>query len=182
MQNLENFSLDGRQTRIVPTDLKNWWILQQFFAYPPFDEFFDTDKLIEYFNEFVDGGINQLEIEIVPDVWVPVAMLSWHPMVPKAHPVSFPATDSVAYISDVITCLGYQKKGVQKQMMAYTFEEMRKRGFSTVYLRTSYLSSMYYLAPKMGLEQISNITQEVESMRVGGILRTDRRIFFSRQL
>lgn len=182
MKILENYTLDGRATRIVKTDFKNWWILQQFFAYPPFNEFFDTDKLTEYFEEFSNGGINHLEIEIAQDVWAPVALLSWHPMVPSAHPVNFANPDTVAYISDVITCLGYQNKGVQKHLMQYTFEEMKKYGFKSVYLRTSYSSLMYYLAPKVGFEQIPGVKQEVESMRVGGSLGTDERIFFYRQL
>ena len=99
------------------------------FRYPPFNEFFDTDKLIGYFNEFANGGINHMEIEIQKGMWVPVALMSWHPMVEGDHPVHFPDPKRVAYISDSITCLGYQKKGVQKQLFAYTLEDMKNRNF-----------------------------------------------------
>jgi len=182
MKKLKNFTLDGCITRINETDLATWWMLQQFFAYPPFNEFFDTDKLIDYFNEFANGGINHMEIEIQKGMWVPVALMSWHPMVEGDHPVHFPDPKRVAYISDSITCLGYQKKGVQKQLFAYTLEDMKNRNFSSVYLRTSRQSSMYYLARKMGFEQISDITQTVSSMRVGGVVGSDERIFFYRSL
>lgn len=182
MKKLKNFTLDGRATRIKETSLSTWWILQQFFAYPPFNEFFDTSKLIDYFGEFANGGINHMEIEIQDGMWVPLALMSWHPMVVGDHPVQFQHPERVAYISDSITCLGYQKKGVQKQLFSYTLSEMKKRGFTFVYLRTSRQSSMYYLAKKMGFVQVPNVTQVVNSMRVGGIIGSDERIFFYRPL
>ena len=178
MKKLENFTLDGCVTRIKETTLATWWMLQQFFAYPPFNEFFDTSKLIDYFGEFVNGGINHMEIEIQNGIWVPVALMSWHPMVVGDHPLHFSNPESVAYISDSITCLGYQKKGVQKQLFDYTLKEMKKRKFTLVYLRTSRQSSMYYLAKKMGFVQVPDVTQNVTSMRVGGIIGSDERIFF----
>lgn len=179
---LKDFTLDGCPTRIKKTNMKNWWILQQFFAYPPFNEFFDTQKLTEYFAEFIDGGINHLEINIAKGIWVPVALLSWHPMVKGDHPVTFPKEYRVAYISDSITCLGYQRKGIQKHLFNYTLNQMKRRGYTAVYLRTSPSSSMYYLAKQLGFEQIPNTYQVVTSMRVGGILGEDERIFFSRLL
>lgn len=110
MKMLKDFNLDGRLTRIKETTLATWWILQQFFAYPPFNEFFDTSKLIDYYNEFSNGGINHMEIEIQNGIWVPVALMSWHPMIVGDHPVNFHEDERVAYISDSITCLGYQKR------------------------------------------------------------------------
>lgn len=182
MKFLKDFTLDGRLTRIKETTLATWWILQQFFAYPPFNEFFDTSKLIDYFNEFSNGGINHLEIEIQDGIWCPVALMSWHPMVIGDHPINFQKDERVAYISDSITCLGYQKKGIQKQLFSYTLSEMKRKHFTSVYLRTSRQSSMYYLASKMGFEQLSNVTQTVTSMRVGGVVGSDERIFFYRSL
>lgn len=181
MINLERYKIDGRATRINDTDFSSWWILQQHFAYPPFNEFFDTDKLIEYYDEFVDGGIHQLEINVKDNIWLPVALISWHPMEKRAHPIDF-AEEKVAYISDSITCIAYQNKGVQTKLFEYTFEEMKRQGYDAVYLRTSPSSNMCKLALKLGFSQIDNTFQEVSSMRVGGIIEKDIRIFFYKKI
>lgn len=182
MKERERYELDGRETRIGNTNISDWWILQQHFAYPPFNEFFDTDKLIEYYSEFIDGGIYQLELNILDETWLPVGMISWHPMIEGNHPVKFDKEEKVAYISDSITCRAYQNKGIQRKLFEYTFEKMIAQGFSRVYLRTSPNSNMCKLAIKLGFKQIDNTFQFVESMRVGGCVDVDMRIFFSKCL
>ena len=182
MKDLERYEIDGRATRINNTDISDWWNLQQHFAYPPFNEFFDTDKLIEYYAEFSEGGIYQLEINIVNDIWLPVGLISWHPMVEGVHPVKFSKEEKVAYISDSITYKAYQNKGVQRHLFQCTFEEMKKQNYTTVYLRTSPNSNMCKLALKLGFIQIKDAFQKVRSMRVGGCIGEDDRIFFCKSL
>lgn len=182
MNKLERYEIDGRKTRISDTNLSDWWMLQQHFAYPPFNEFFDTDKLIEYYYEFIDGGIYQLEINILDDIWLPAGLVSWHPMVADTHPISFAKDEKVAYISDSITCKAYQNKGIQTRLFEYTFERMKSQKFTIVYLRTSPDSNMCKLATKLGFTQIEGAYQKVKSMRVGGHIGEDNRIFFSRYL
>ena len=182
MKNLKRYEIDGRATRINNTSLSDWWTLQQHFAYPPFNEFFDTDKLIEYYKEFIEGGIYQLEINIINDIWLPVGLISWHPMVEGAHPVKFTKDEKVAYISDSITYKAYRSKGIQTKLFEYTFEIMKAQNFTTVYLRTSPSSNMCQLAIKLGFKQVNNVFQMVRSMRVGGHVEEDNRIFFSKIL
>lgn len=182
MKVLANYTIDNRMARIADTDLANWWVLQQLFAYPPFDEFFDTDKLIEYYSEFSDGGIYQLELNVSKDIWLPVGLLSWHPMCSQVHPVNFGENERVAYISDSITYKAYQNKGVQSILFDYTLNEMKRQNYTIAYLRTNPQSNMCFLAKKMGFEQIPDISQKVSSMRVGSVLKTDERIFFRRCL
>lgn len=179
---LKRYEIDGRATRINNTDLPNWWVLQQHFAYPPFNEFFDTDKLIEYYSEFVDGGIYQLEINIIDDIWLPVGLISWHPMIEGAHPVNFTNIEKVAYISDSITYKSYQNKGIQTKLFDYAFGQMRMQNYKTVYLRTSPNSNMCKLAVKLGFKQVNGVFQKVRTMRVSGYEEEDTRIFFSRNL
>lgn len=181
MKECRDYRLDGRKTRIRDTNFMNWWILQQLFTYLPFEEFFDTDKLISYYEEFKTGGIYQLELNIKNDIWVPIGLISWRAIIIGEHPLNYLSANT-AYISDSITYRGYQNKGVQRKLFNYAFDKMREAGFTMVYLRTSSNSNMCKLAEKLGFVQDSKARQKVTTMRVGGHERTDERIFFVKVL
>ena len=184
---LEDYLLDGRQVRIGEATFKDWWLLQQRFAGGPFYEFFDTDKLLEYYDEFKDGKVYKLEIICEQkmsdgDNGLPVALLSWPPMELGAHPVEFPQNVKLAYISDAGTFEGYERKGAQKRLFTHAMEEMRQMGYDVVYLRSSFDSTLPYLLRSLGFTQIEGASQKVTSMRVGGAMKSDDRVFFYRKL
>lgn len=144
--------VSGKNAYIVIANIDDWVPIQEWFSTGPFYEVLSIDDIVEYYNEFKNGGANVVKIEFQKGKMYPVSLLSWKPAKENEHPLVFKDISKVAYISDSITIPSYRKRGLQSLLLYNALEEMKEKGFEEVYLRTIEESEMNSLSKKSGME------------------------------
>lgn len=144
--------VSGKNAYILIVNLIDWVLMQEWFSTAPFYEVLSIDDIVEYYNEFENGGAHVVKIEFQKDKMYPVSLLSWKPAKENEHPLVFENISKVAYISDSMTIPSYRKRGLQSLLLYNALEEMKEKGFEEVYLRTIEGSEMNSLAKKSGME------------------------------
>lgn len=148
--------ISGRNVFIKEADKHDWLVMQEWFATKPFYELLSLDDILDYYEEFRDGGAYVAEIEYEPGCAYPVSLLSWKGAKETEHPVAFEDISRVAYISDSMTIPSYRKRGIQTQLLYLALKEMKRKGYKEVYLRTVDGSEMNSLAKKAGMNICKN--------------------------
>lgn len=148
--------ISGRNVFVKDANKQDWLVMQEWFATKPFYELLSLDDILEYYEEFRDGGAYVAEIEYEPGHSYPVSLLSWKGAKETEHPVMFKDISEVAYISDSMTIPSYRKRGIQTQLLYIALKEMKSKGYKEVYLRTVEGSEMNSLAKKAGMDICKN--------------------------
>lgn len=177
-----NGKVSGRNASISKASLKEWLPLQEWFSTDPFYEVLSLDDILDYYDEFADGGIYCVNIEYNEQDSYPVSLISWKGAKETEHPIEFEDISKVSYISDSMTIPSYRKRGLQANLMLYALKEMKKRRYETVYLRTVEDSEMNTLAKKAGMnlclkdgEVINQITKTPRSINYIKELNQDKK-------
>ncbi len=144
--------ISGRNLIIENADKMNWLIMQEWFATKPFYELLSLDDILEYYNEFNEGGAYVAKVEYEKDNSYPVSLLSWKGAKETEHPIYIKDTSKMAYISDSMTLPSYRRRGIQTELLYFALSKMKDKGYESVYLRTVEDSEMNKLAKKSGMK------------------------------
>lgn len=143
--------ISGRNLIIENADKMNWLVMQEWFATKPFYELLSLDDILEYYNEFNQGGAYVAKVEYEKGKSYPVSLLSWKGSKETEHPIDIKDTSKMAYISDSMTLPSYRRRGIQTELLYFALNKMKEKGYQNVYLRTVEDSEMNKLAQKSGM-------------------------------
>lgn len=144
--------ISGRNLIIDKADKMNWLVMQEWFATKPFYELLSLDDILEYYNEFNQGGAYVAKVEYEKNKSYPVSLLSWKGSKETEHPIIIKNVSKMAYISDSMTLPSYRRRGIQTELLYFALNKMKEKGYESVYLRTVEDSEMNTLAQKSGMK------------------------------
>ena len=90
--------------------------------------------------------------------------------------------DHTFYLSELGILPAWRKKGIGRKLVDSRLDLINRQRYSHVTLRTSASRDhSYQMFLRLGFEDMG-VYQEVQSRRVDGVMRTDRRVFLSKML
>ena len=112
-----------------------------------------------------------------------VGMISILPYRKGKHPVNFKNSKKVIYLSDIAVIHEYRGRGIASELLEYVLYHTKVLGYKTIYLRTNKdISMVYQIAVKHGFTLMKGVEQDVERIRIDGIVQKDTRIFLQKTL
>ena len=153
-------------------------VFKVFEDYPFFESWSATDLEEEFNMQSTNGEIFGYYVDRKC-----VGLISILPYVKGKHPVNFKNGKKVAYLSDVAVLPEYRGKGIASKLFDYIIAHTKVLGFEKIYLRTNKgISMVFGIAVKHGFTVMKGVEQDVERIRVDGIIQKDTRIFLEKKL
>lgn len=157
------------------------------FAEAPYFEKFSIDEVKDYFTEiFKKGGIiltaytpqkNKNDIITAFTASIPLKEK------PSVAEITSPYVDvdTTCYLAEDAVIPERRRQGISRSMKGLLLSFNREAGFKTALLRTSADSSNNQLpaVKQLGAKQINNLEQEVDSLKLDGNIKSDKRVFFT---
>lgn len=146
----------------------------------PFFEKWSAKEIEEEYESFKNGGVI---FGYFAEDGACAGILTMKPYEVGKHPIVYPSSVKVMYLSDVATQFEYRRQGIGTHLFEHAIRHMGVLGYDYIYLRTNEENSMSYdIAKRCGFKQLYDIIQEVERERTNGTVEKDTRIFMEKKL
>lgn len=156
------------------------------FAEPPYCEKFAAGEVSDYFNEMVAQGGYVFMASRVRKATRDnlVAFTASIPLSAKKNVLDvvqgYVPTDKASYFAEDAVISSLRRMGISRVMKKILLVSNANAGFGNMILRTSAESQIQIAASEeLGALRIGELTQDVDSLRLDGTVKSDKRVFFN---